>query len=203
MIVTRIEEMSRSRRRIYLDEDFAFVLYKGELCLYGVHEGEELKEDAYRQIMEELLPKRAALRCMNLLTDRPYTENQLREKLSAGMYPESCVDAALDYVKSYHYVDDRKFAEDYIESQREKKSRRVIEMELLRKGVRKELIEEAFAALEELGSGPDEEALGRQWMKKKHFEAENADFKEIQRMAAFLYRKGISGETIRKLLSCD
>lgn len=203
MIVTRIEEMSRSRRKIYLDEGFAFVLYKGELCLYGVREGEELKEDAYRQIMEELLPKRAALRCMNLLTDRPYTENQLREKLSAGMYPENCVDAALDYVKSYHYVDDRKFAEDYIENQREKKSRRAMEMELLRKGVKKELIEEAFAASEELGNGPDEEFLGRKWMKKKHFEAESADFKETQRMAAFLYRKGISSETIRKLLSCD
>lgn len=203
MIVTRIEEMSRSRRRIYLDESFAFVLYKGELRFYEVREGEALKEDAYRQIMEELLPKRATLRCMNLLADRPYTENQLREKLSRGMYPESCVDIALDYVKSYHYVDDRRFAEDYIENQQEKKSKRAIEMDLLKKGVSRELIVEAFAAQEELGNGPDEEVLGKQWMKKKHFDPEHAEFKETQRMAAFLYRKGISSETIRKLLSCD
>lgn len=203
MIVTRIEEMSRSRRRIYLDERFAFVLYKGELRLYGVREGEELKEGDYRQIMEELLPKRAALRCMNLLADRPYTENQLREKLSRGMYPESVADIALDYVKSYHYVDDRRFAEDYIENQQEKKSKRVIEMDLLKKGVSRELIAEAFAAREELGNGPDEEALGRRWMKKRNFDPEHAEFQETRRMAAFLYRKGIGSETIRKLLSCD
>lgn len=203
MIVTKIEEMSHSRCRIYLDEGFAFVLYKGELRLYGVREGEELKEDAYRQIMEEILPKRATLRCMNLLTDRTYTEKQLREKLSQGMYPESCVDVAMDYVKSYHYVDDRSYAEDYIENQQEKKSRKMIEMDLLKKGITKDVIEEAFIVQKELGNGPDEEALGRQWMMKKHFDPESADYKETQRMAAFLYRKGIGSETIRKLLSCE
>lgn len=203
MIVTRIEEMSRTRSRIYLDESFAFVLYKGELRLYEVREGEALKEDAYRQIMDEVLPKRATLRAMNLLKSRPYTESQLREKLLQGMYPRTCVDAALDYVKSYHYVDDRRFAEEYIENQQEKKSRRVIEMDLLRKGIPKEMIEEAFLAQAESGNGPDEEALAKQWMKKKRFDAQEADFKERQKMAAFLYRKGIGGETIRKVLSID
>lgn len=203
MIVTRIEEMSRTRSRIYLDESFAFVLYKGELRLYGVREGEALEEDAYRQIMDEVLPKRATLRAMNLLKSRSYTESQLREKLLQGMYPQTCIDTALDYVKSYHYVDDRRFAEEYIENQQEKKSRRVIGMDLLKKGIPKELIEEAFLAQAESGNGPDEEALAKQWMKKKRFDAQEADFKERQKMAAFLYRKGIGGETIRKVLSID
>lgn len=203
MIVTRIEEMSRSRSRVYLDESFAFVLYKGELRLYGILEGEELKEDVYLQIMDEVLPKRATLRAMNLLKSRPYTESQLCEKLQQGMYPQACIDTALDYVKSYRYVDDRQFAEEYIENQQEKKSRRVIEMDLLRKGIPKDMIEEAFLAQTELGNGPDEESLARQWMKKKHFDLKEADFKEKQKMAAFLYRKGIGGETIRKVLSID
>lgn len=203
MIVTGIEELSRSRSRICLDESFAFVLYKGELRLYGIAEGEELSEEAYRQIMDEVLPKRAALRCMNLLKNRPYTESQLREKLAQGMYPQECADIALEYVKSYHYVDDRRFAEDYIAGQQEKKSRRVIEQDLMRKGISREMIEEAFLAQEELGNGPDEEALARHWLSKKHFSPEEADFKETQKMAAFLYRKGIGGETIRKVLSFE
>lgn len=203
MIVTRIEEMSRSRNRIFLDDSFAFVLYKGELRLYGVGEGEELKEEAYRQIMEEVLPRRAVLRCMNLLKSRAYTESQLREKLKQGMYPQACADLALEYVKSCRYVDDRRFAEDYIAGQREKKSRRVIEQDLMKKGISRELMEEAFAKQEELDGGPDEEALARRWLLKKHFSLEEADFKERQKMAAFLYRKGIGGETIRKVLLCD
>ena len=67
MIVTRIEAVSRSRSKIYLDDSFAFVLNKGELHLYGIREGEELKEEAYRDILENLLGKRATVRCMNLL----------------------------------------------------------------------------------------------------------------------------------------
>lgn len=203
MIVTRIEEMSRTRSRIYLDESFAFVLYKGELRLYRVREGEELEEESYRQIVDEVLPKRATLRAMNLLKSRPYTESQLREKLMQGMYPQECIETALDYVKSYRYVDDRSFAEEYIQNQQHKKSRRVIEMDLLRKGIPREMIEEAFDSQKELGNGPDEEALAKQWMKKKHFILQEADHQERQKMAAFLYRKGIGSETIRKVLSVD
>lgn len=203
MIVTRIEEMSRSRSKIYLDESFAFVLYKGELRLYGIREGEELAPDAYRQIMDELLPKRATLRAMNLLKSRPYTESRIREKLAEGFYPQDSIDRAVEYVKSYRYVDDERYAEEYIENQQEKKSRRVIEMDLLRKGIPKDMIEAAFLSQEELGNGPDEEALARQWIKKKRFMVENADYAERQKMAAFLYRKGIGGETIRKVLSVD
>lgn len=203
MIVTRIEELSRSRSRIYLDESFAFVLYKGELRLYGIREGEELTEDAYRQIQDELLPKRATLRAMNLLKSRPYTESQIREKLAQGLYPQESIDLAIEYVKSYRYVDDRRFAEEYIENQQDKKSRRVIEMDLLRKGISKDMIEAAFFSQAERGNGPDEEALARQWMKKRHFAVQNADYEERQKMAAFLYRKGIGSETIRKVLSVE
>ena len=70
MRVTRLEGLSRSRYKVYLDDSFAFVLYKGELRLYGIREEEELAEQEYRQIMDEVLPKRAALRCMNLLKSR-------------------------------------------------------------------------------------------------------------------------------------
>ena len=106
MTVTRIEELSRSRCKIYLEDSFAFVLYKGELRLYGVREQEELSEESYREIMQEVLPKRATLRCMNLLQSRPYTESKLRSKLKEGGYPQESIDSALAYVKSYHYVDD-------------------------------------------------------------------------------------------------
>ena len=75
MIVTGSEELSRSRCKVCLEEDFAFVLYKGEIRFYGIREGEDLPEESCREILEELL------RCMHLLKDRPYTESQLRRKL--------------------------------------------------------------------------------------------------------------------------
>ena len=200
MTVTRIEELSRSRCKIYLEDSFAFVLYKGELRLFGVREQEELSEESYREIMQEVLPKRATLRCMNLLQSRAYTESKLRSKLKEGGYPQESIDSALAYVKSYHYVDDLQFAKDYIVNQAGKKSKRVLERDLIARGVSRDEIEAAFAEAAEKGDGPDELALAQMWLAKKCYDPAQADFAEKRKVAAFLYRKGISAETIRKAM---
>lgn len=170
MTVTRIEELSRSRCKIYLEDSFAFVLYKGELRLFGVREQEELSEESYREIMQEVLPKRATLRCMNLLQSRAYTESKLRSKLKEGGYPQESIDSALAYVKSYHYVDDLQFAKDYIVNQAGKKSKRVLEQDLIARGVSRDEIEAAFAEAAEKGDGPDELALAQMWLAKKRYD---------------------------------
>ena len=41
MLITQIEELSKSRSRIFIDEEFAFVLYKGELRSFRIRLGEE------------------------------------------------------------------------------------------------------------------------------------------------------------------
>ena len=88
MRVTEIAEVSRSRMRISTDEEFTFVLYRGELHRLHIRQGEEIEEDALRAIREEILPKRAKLRAMNLLKNRDYTVRQLRDKLKEGGYPQ-------------------------------------------------------------------------------------------------------------------
>lgn len=200
MTVTGIEEISQSRCRIYVDGNFAFVLYKGEIRLYKIREQEEISEETYRKITEEVLVKRAKLRCMNLLKSRPYTEYQLREKLRQGEYSREIQDTAIAYVKSFGYVDDVQYAKDYALSQTETKSRRAISESLMRKGIAKEIVEEVFADLEEDGNMSDERKLAEKWMEKKKFSPEKADYKEQQKMAAFLYRKGIPMEVIRKAI---
>ena len=79
MKVTRTEEVTKSRIRVYLEEEPAFVLYKGEARRLHIREGMELTQENYNIIMEELLPKRAKLRAMNLLKSREYTVKQLRD----------------------------------------------------------------------------------------------------------------------------
>ena len=77
------------------------------------------------------LSKRAKLRCMHLLERRDYTEKQLRDKLRLGktQYPPEIIDEAIAYVKAYHYVDDARYARQYVECMKVKKSRRQIEQE--------------------------------------------------------------------------
>ena len=200
MIVTRTEPINKTKYAVSIDGEFAFVLYKGELRLFGVREQEELSEESYREIMQEVLPKRATLRCMNLLQSRAYTESKLRSKLKEGGYPQESIDSALAYVKSYHYVDDLQFAKDYIVNQAGKKSKRVLEQDLIARGVSRDEIEAAFAEAAEKGDGPDELALAQMWLAKKRYDPAQADFAEKRKVAAFLSRKGICAETIRKAM---
>lgn len=67
MIVTALEPVGKTRVQVFLDGEKAFVLYRNEAYRMGIREGESLSEQAYAEIMQEILPKRARLRCMNIL----------------------------------------------------------------------------------------------------------------------------------------
>ena len=128
MRITRIEPVTKTKYRVSVDEQFAFVVYKGELSRFHLKEECELTEDTYAKIKEVLL-KRAKLRAMHLLNDMARTESQLRDKLKLGGYPSEITEAAIAYVKSFGYINDDAYIRNFIDSRKDKKSRR----ELLRK----------------------------------------------------------------------
>lgn len=200
MRVTLIEELTKTRSKVYIEGEFAFVLYKGELRLYHVREGEQISEEDHRAILEEVLPKRAKLRAMNLLQKREYTVEALRRKLQQGGYPEAVIEEALDYVASYRYTDDLRYAVDYITCHETDRSRMRIEHDLTTRGISRDTLERAWEQWQEQGGVIDEQAMVRKLLQKKHYDPEQADRKEQQRIFAFLMRKGFSAETVCKAM---
>lgn len=200
MTVTRIEEVSKTRSRVFLDGTFAFVLYKGELRKYQIAEGREMEEKHLQELQTQVLPKRAKLRAMNLLKSRQYTEKQLMDKLLLGGYSQEIAQEAVSYVKAYHYVDDARYAYDYILCRLESHSLKEIEQKLMQKGIGRELIRSAIEELAENGSAPDEEALIRSMLKKKHYAAGETSEKEKQRIYGYFYRKGFSLDLVKRVM---
>lgn len=200
MIVTAVEELSKTRSKVMIDGEFAFVLYKGELRLYHICTGEEIKRKDYDAIMKEVLPKRAKLRAMNLLTKREYTEKQLRDKLQDGGYPEEVVRQALSYVAEFRYTDDLRYAVTYITDHENTRSRRRIEQDLLGKGICRDTLERAWSEWENRGGSQDEESMILTLLEKRKYNPETADWKERQKTYAFLMRKGFSGETVSRVM---
>lgn len=198
MKVTQVEEISKSRSRVYIDGEFAFVLYKGELRSFHIRTGGEVSEEDYRSIREEVLPKRAKLRAMNLLKSREYTVKQLHDKLKDGGYPEEIIGQALDYVDGFHYTDDLRYAASFIRNHEGDRSRRRIEQDLLGRGIDRAVLEQAWANWEEEGGCQDEASMIRALLEKKGFDGETADRKQRQKMYGFLVRKGFQAEAVRK-----
>lgn len=203
MIVTDIVEVTKKRSKVFIDGSFAFVLYKGELRKYKIKKDNEISKDIYEELIKVILPKRAKLRSMNLLQSREYTEKQLWDKLKIGGYPEIVIREAVDYVKSYHYIDDERYAASYIEYRIESKSRQRIFQDLLKKGIDKECIEQQWNRLEELGVKGNEEKMILDILNKKQYIDSEAELKEKRRMYAFLLRRGFSAEKIRKVMNTE
>ena len=147
MIAAEILRVTDRKRKIVLEDESSFVLYAGELRKYHIREGEEIPEEVLEEIHDDVLVKRAKLRCMNLLKTSDRTVRQLRDRLRHDGYPEEIAEKALDYVASYHYTDDERYAENYIRQQSGRKSRKVILLELEKRGVDSDVIREAFSAV--------------------------------------------------------
>ena len=197
MIVTKTGACTKTKYKVYLDGAFAFVLYKGEMARFGIAEGEDIPEETVEKIRTEVILKRAKLRAMHLLEDMDRTESELREKLRQGRYPEEAVEGAVAYVKSFGYLDDARYAENFVRSRKAVKSRREIRMLLSRKGIEDKWIEKAFEICYE---NEDEQEAVLRILRKKKVDPGTADDAQMQKIYGFLARKGFRFDTVRQVI---
>lgn len=197
MIVTKIEPLTKIKWKVYLNGKFVFVLYKGELSRFHIVQGEELSEEIFLKIKEEVILKRVKLRALHLLNQMDRTEEQLRTKLKQGYYTDEMIDQAISYVKSFGYIEDSSYAKRYILSKQKSKSKKEIYAQLYQKGVAKDVIEHA---MEECYEQNEEIMAIRSLIDKKHFDIENATDSEKIKMYGSLARKGFSYEDIRQVI---
>lgn len=200
MQIISIDEIASNRVRISLDNNFSFVIYKGEVRLYKLKEGEEISPKAYDEIINTILPKRATARAMNLLKVRPYTVKGLRDKLIAGEYPDNAIETAIEYVSSYHYLDDYQYALDYIDTYKDRKNKLKLKSDLYSKGVDKNLIEQVLEEAFCDDENDYDEVQILSYLRKKHYDPENTSYEEKVKMLSYLCRKGYSVEQCRRVL---
>lgn len=199
MTVTKIEPAvnSKTRYKVYVDEQFAFVLYKGELSHYNISTGNAIAEDIYHEILEGIVVKRAKLRALHLLNDMGRTETQLRQKLRQSDYTESVIEKAVQYVKSFGYVNDAEYTRSYILNRKDRKSRKELYMQLCQKGISAEILDSVF---EECYDDDSSKAAIYSIMQKKKYNPESASKSETQKILGYLTRKGFCYEDIRQVL---
>lgn len=136
--------------------------------------------------------RRARHRALHILERSDRTEQELRARLEANYRPEA-VEDAVAYVKQYHYLDDMRYAVNYLNSRGRVKSRRQVEQELLyKKGISREILEEARQEAEP----QDEREQIRRWMEKKQIHPDTADQNELRKFYLFLMRRGFRSEDI-------
>ncbi len=197
MIITKIEPVTKVKFKVYLDEQFAFVLYKGELSRYRLQEDCELSQETFEQIKREVLLKRAKLRAMHLLNQMDRTTQQLRLRLERDLYPKDIVEQAIDYVASFGYIGDEEYAKRFIASKQNLKSKKEIILLLYQKGISKDIVQKA---VDSCYQEEDEITAITRIVEKKRFQIEGATDKEKKKIYDYLLRKGFSYEGVRQVI---
>lgn len=194
-LVTGMADINSKKTRIQINYDEYIALYKGEAGRFHIEEGCLIEEQIYRRIMEEVLPKRARERCLNLLSRRDMTELELRKKLRDSYYPVHVIDSTMDCLKRNHLLNDEFYADNYVSFHRKDRSIRQIKQELSSKGIDKETVSEILE-----DSPIDEEQNIAIILKKRHFDAANATPQERTKICGYLLRKGYDYDKVRRMI---
>lgn len=195
MTISKIEEISKYRSKIYIDDRFAFILYPQDIRKYKIAVDVDISEDTYNSIINEIVLRRCKNRAINYIESRERTEYEIRNKLKTLYYTEEVIDRVIAFLEEYHYVDDERYARQFVDTYSNRKSKARLRQDLMLKGVDKEIIQ---YTLEE--TAVDEEAVLRELVDRKLFHIDKLDDNMYRRTVNFFMRRGYNYQLISKIL---
>ncbi|HRA31202.1 MAG TPA: regulatory protein RecX [Thermomicrobiales bacterium] len=198
--ITQVQATQRDPERVsvFIDGVFALALPAIVAVQRGLRSGVELDEAAVRELEGLAEAERATEAAVTFVAYRPRSEREVRDRLRRREFAPSAIDAAIERLRGWNYLDDRAFAEYWVENRAEHspRGRRALEAELRAKGVDRNVTGDV---LEEIDLGEEDAALA---LARKRLPRLSALDEPTQRrrLAAFLGRRGYGWDVIRPVL---
>ncbi len=155
-----------------------------------------MKEESCCPEREECL--KAAEKAMNLLLLKDRTRKELQERLYRAGFSESAAAYAMEYVTKFGYINDFRYAENYIAFHKEKRSRKELCYKLRHKGVDEEVLETAFESYDEKAEETALQFLLEKRLKGKQLT--DMEYAEKNKVTAYLARKGFPISMIQRFM---
>lgn len=192
--ITEIKKIGKGLRYyLYLDNEF-FGIYEAEiLARYCLKTGDKFEDDFFEKLKIENGDYACFNRGLNVIEKSFKSEKMLYKYLKEKSYPDECIERAIYKLKSYGYIDDGAFCENYINSY-PMKSRKKLKYDLLTKGIDIDLIEKKLN--ENLNSEMEEEKSfieAQRYLKNKIY-----DLKTKQKFYNHMLSKGFDYSQIQK-----
>ncbi len=144
--------------------------------------------------------QRAIELAYKLVSQRERTTRQVRDKLTAKDCSPAAIDAALEELGRYGFVDDARYAKLFAEDKRRLQGwgERRIRGQLVRDGISREILDGLFADGEAALSAPSELEAALELLRRKR--PDLSDPKVKSRMAGMLARRGIASPVVFQAL---
>ncbi len=186
-----------NKKKLYLTMQYGegMYLYPSEIKKTGFKDGDSIEEEEFEKLRQEYAVPRAKKRLLHCLAKRDCTEYELRDKLKKSLNDNLSIDEAVEYARDHGYIDDERYAREYLDFKKEKKSYRQIQRKLRYKGVSEDVVNTVF---EDAGEQNEEDIrpLVSKYVRK--FSA--MDWEAKLRTYRHFSRKGYDPGVVRRLL---
>ena len=192
MRIVRLEEASAGRIFVHLEDNTCFPVGRKEVRNLELSEGKDMTEEQLLWIYQELVFPRGRNYLIYLLAARDYTEKEVTDKLRSSHYPDYIIEEILSYGREKHYLDDFRYAQDYIAIRKASKSIRQLKYQLSMKGISDDILSQ----IEEQNDAEELfPVVKRYWEKKK-----GTLYEKNAKTYQYFVRKGYDSSLIKEII---
>ena len=188
---------------VYEDSEYLGLIYKNDFDKAGLDinnaEGETEADDDSVEKIRDIVSYRAFDKGVALLTESERCAEDIRLKLKMKSFPDYAIEEAINLLYEYNYLNDERFAEAFVRTYMDQKSKSMIIKELGMRHVNVPSITEIIDRVYDEEDMTEDKAIDRLM---KRFEGQDmSDEKTRRRAAALLVRHGFSFEQINNRLT--
>lgn len=199
MKIVSITESGKRKKTVAVltDREEAVRVDRGFVSDHSIREGMEVEDGLWDAWLGEWRRRRAMDAALAYLTYRSRTCTQMEEYLRGKDFPIDTVGYVVDKLTGYGYLDDARYAKEYMEGKlRDRPLGRIrIKMALRERGIEDDIIEEILA-----GYGEDEELVQAIACLQKQIKQRKGKSPEIRKKQCYdvLARRGFNWETVQR-----
>lgn len=211
--ITQIEPQKKNPKRfnVFIDGIFAFGADEDLIISERLVVGKIIEPRGLDKLLYEAEVGKLMGRMYGLFSIRARSEKEVRDYLKNLSFKrkmkdqdeisKTSIDLIIERLKQKNMLNDLEFAKAWVEGRRRSKNLgiRALKMELVKKGVRREIVDEVLS--EPFDSAQGEEELAKLALEKKMRVWKNLDPEELKKKAIeFLLRKGFEYEIVKTVL---
>lgn len=185
--ITELKMRGKKLVEVFIDNESIGKICVDAVVTFGFKSGVEVDLDKIRKIQYESNLILAKDKALNLLSRFPHTEFEIKSKLKRSGFGEDVCKACIDFLREYKYINDEEYAKIYIQTKGSKIGKNKLSMDLLKKGVSKEVSAKLLDEFE-----CDREEVFN--ILKKFMSNKERNLKNKSKAYRFLYSRGFPSE---------
>ena len=197
MLITDIKEGKKNKNRvnIYADDEFLCALYIETALKYGIKKGIEISKEQVVSMMMEDEQKYAFDLALKYVSYKMRSEKEVRDKLKKSEVSDESSEYAIEKMTELGYINDKEYAEIYVQELSQSFGKAVIEQKLYMKGISKDITRELL-------NGMQQYELALSWAERLLKKYKNEDkSKRKQKVFRSMMTRGFSFDDIKNAIA--